>query len=355
MTTAYLTDPRTHAHSLPEHPEHAERLQAVESRFNEAGLPDRLFCLTPEPAAEEHLLAVHTPAHLQMLADAEKRQYALIYGGDTYIVPASYQAARLSAGAAIRAVDVVLKGEADNALVAMRPPGHHALPNRPMGFCLLANAAIAVHYARETYGVERILIVDYDVNHGNGTQDIFYEDPNVLFVSTHQHPFYPGSGRVNETGEGQGRGTTVNIPLPAGYGDAALARVYEQVLWPIAIRFAPEIIFVSAGFDCHWDDPLAGMTLTLTGYAHLTRELVRMADTFCGGQIIFLLEGGYSLPAVSYGMLNIAYALLGEAQIVDPLPLPDSLKQYQDRLPPLNGLLTQIREIHALQSDMRIV
>jgi acetoin utilization deacetylase AcuC-like enzyme len=345
MTTAYFTDPRTHAHDVPQHPEHAGRLRAIEARFAETGIQERLHCLTPDPATDDQILTIHTQAYLQTLVDIEQEKRPILYGGDTYILPESLFAARLSAGAAIQAVEAVLRGDADNALVAMRPPGHHALPHRAMGFCLLANVSLAARHAQAAFDVERIMIVDYDVHHGNGTQDIFYDDPYVLFFSTHQSPFYPGTGLIHETGSGRARGTTVNVPLRAGYGDDALARIYEEVLWPAAMGFVPEIILVSAGFDTHWNDPLAGLTLTLTGIDHLTRELITMANTFCGGRIVFILEGGYNLDVVSHGMLNVAFALTGDGRISDPLPLAEKIRTMQEKLPAIDGLLAQLSSI----------
>ncbi len=349
MTTACFTDPRTNAHNLPDHPEHAGRLQAIEALFQQTGMADRLRCLTPDPATEDQILTVHRPEYLTLLAAVERDRRFTMYGGDTYLTPASYQAARLSVGAALGAVDAVLRGEAANALVAMRPPGHHALPDRPMGFCLLANAALAARHAQLVHGVGRILIVDYDLHHGNGTQDIFYDDPDVLFISSHQSPYYPGTGYVDEIGYGAGAGATINMPLPAGHGDASYARLYEAVVWPAATRFRPELILVSAGFDCHWGDPLGGMRLTLACYDHLARELIRMAGALCAGRIVFILEGGYNLQALSYGLLNVAGALLGDPPgAIDPLPMPASLARQVRSPAGLDPLLADLRRLHHL-------
>jgi acetoin utilization deacetylase AcuC-like enzyme len=349
MTTAYLTHPSHIAHHMADHPERADRLLAVEAALAGAALDSRLQRIDAEPAEEADLRRVHTADYLALLADVARRQRHVLFGADTYAGPESYAIARLAAGGAIQAVDRVLGGEARNAMVAVRPPGHHALPDRAMGFCLLANVALAVRYAQAVLDVERIAIVDYDVHHGNGTQGVFYEDPGVLFVSTHQSPFYPGTGALEEVGSGAGAGTTVNVPLRAGYGDAAYARVFEAVVTPAVRRFRPELILVSAGFDAHWDDPLGGMNLTLAGYDCLSRDLIRLADELCEGRIVFVLEGGYSLPAVAHGVLNVVYALLGDATVSDPLgEIPADHLEAMSRLPAISELIETVRRLHGL-------
>ena len=218
------------------------------------------------------------------------------------------------------------------------------MPDHGMGFCLLGNVGIAVRYAQKQYGLERILIVDYDVHHGNGTEAMFYDDPSVLFISTHQYPLYPGTGALTDTGSGKGQGFTINIPLPGGSGDANYRQVFEQIVWQAAERFQPQLILVSAGFDAHWADPLAGMYLSLTGYAYLANEVLRMAERFCGGKIVFVMEGGYNLNALSGGMSDIARLLLGDAPI-DPLgPAP-----HHHREPDISALLEALKKLHRLE------
>lgn len=344
MTTVYVTHPRYVEHDLPGHPEHAGRIRAIWQQLDTTGLSNRLRRLEAQPVAEEWVAAVHTRPYLDLLNKIERIQDQITHlNPDTYIGPNGYTIARLSAGGVVQAVEEVLSGRARSALAAVRPPGHHAMPGYSMGFCLLGNVPIAAHYARQVHGIKRLMIVDFDVHHGNGTEAMFYDDDGVLFISTHQYPFYPGTGAAEDTGRGRGRGYTINIPLAAGHGDRSYAAIFERVVWPAAARFQPELIMVSAGFDAHWTDPLAGMRLSLTGYAHLTRELIRMADQFCGGKIVFALEGGYNLEALAHGVRNIAHALLGEDEISDPLGPPRF-----DREPDAEPLIAQLRSIHAL-------
>jgi acetoin utilization deacetylase AcuC-like enzyme len=341
MTTAYITDPRFAAHTLTGHSEYAGRLTAIQEALDRHGVTERMVRLAATEATEAQLRAVHTADYLQLLAWTET-QKGLMLGPDTYVLPQSFGVARLASGAAIRGVEAVLNGEADNALVCERPPGHHATAQMGMGFCLLGNVAIAARHAQNAHGLKRILIVDYDVHHGNGTQDVFYADPSVLFVSTHQYPWYPGTGAVDEIGTGEGVGATVNIPLQAGVGDDGYALIYEQVVWAVARRFQPELILVSAGFDAHWADPLGQINLSLKGYDYLTRQLILMAEALCDGRIVFVLEGGYNLNSLSHGVLNVAYALLGDSQLVDPLG-PAKGKE-----PAVGPLIAQIKQLHHL-------
>ncbi len=345
MTSVYVTHSRYIEHNLPGHPEHAGRIRAIWSQMDNTGTSDRMKKLEPEAASEDMLLAVHTPDYLKLLAWIdETKQSRVNLDPDTYAGPTVYEISRLSAGGVVLAVDEVLGGYASNGLAAVRPPGHHAMPGHGMGFCILGNVPIAVRHAQKTYGIQRIMIVDYDVHHGNGTEAMFYDDNSVLFISTHQSPFYPGTGALTDTGRGEGVGYTLNMPLSAGHGDASYAALYEQIVWPAAERFKPELILVSAGFDSHWTDPIAGMRLSLTGYAHLTRELIRMADQLCGGKIVFALEGGYNLDALSYGVENIAHALLGDETVNDPLGQPKDGRSEPDVTP----LIQQLKQIHGL-------
>jgi acetoin utilization deacetylase AcuC-like enzyme len=318
-TTAYVTHPDYRLHTLDSHPEHAGRIEAIWQLFETSGILSRLMPITPAPATPEQIARVHLPRYVDFLRQSADRGGGML-DPDTYLLPVSFEVACLAAGGLVAAVDAVVAGQADNGLVVVRPPGHHATPSRAMGFCLLNNVAIAARHAQagET-AIKKVMIVDYDVHHGNGTQDVFYDDPDVLYVSTHQYPHYPGTGALTDIGEGAGRGATINMPLRAGVGSEGFRLLYEKVLWPAARRFHPDIILVSAGFDAHWADHLAMLQLDLMGYADLTRQLIGMAAELCQGRIIFALEGGYDLGVLANGMLNVAYALQGMDEISDPL------------------------------------
>ncbi len=331
-TTAYLTHPDYRLHTLQGHPEHAGRIERIWQVFEGAGILEDLLVPDFEPATVEQLARVHDVRYIELIERAAERGGGML-DPDTYMLPVSYRVALLSAGGVIGAVEAVLQGRADNALAVVRPPGHHATPTRAMGFCLFSNVAIAARHALATdETVERVMIVDFDVHHGNGTQEIFYDAPDVLYVSTHQYPYYPGTGALTDIGTGKGQGATINMPLRAGTGNQGFRLLYERVLWPAARRFKPDLILVSAGFDAHWSDPLAMLQLDLKGYTHLTRELIRMAGELCDGRIVFALEGGYDLEALSHGMLNIAYALKGRDEIADPVGDIDMPQQQVDDL-----------------------
>ncbi len=343
MPTAYLTDDSFVKHDFPQHPEHAGRIKAVWQALDAAGLTDQLLRLPPSPAADEQILAVHSAEHLQDLVAVAQGNRMVRLDPDTYALPVSAEVARLAAGAVIGAVDAVLSADAGNALAIVRPPGHHATTSRQMGFCLLNNIAIAARHAQSRYGIERVLILDYDVHHGNGTNDIFYADPSVLFISTHQYPFYPGSGALADIGADDGTGATINIPLSAGQGDIAFRSLFAEIVRPAIERFQPELMLISAGFDAHWVDPLASMQLTLAGYDYLARECIELAERLCDGRIIFVMEGGYDLTALAQGWCNIARALLGQDEVSDPYGAPRT-KISADIQPLIDGL----RRIHRL-------
>jgi acetoin utilization deacetylase AcuC-like enzyme len=341
MDTAYVYHPVYLEHNQPSHPENARRLEHILQTLEEQDILGRLRLLEPRPATEDELLRVHTQRHI-----ASVRQVAERGGGymdmDTYVSPRSFEAALMAAGGVIGAVDSVLRGDIGNAFALVRPPGHHATAGRAMGFCLFNNIAIAARAALVRDGIERVFITDFDVHHGNGTQDIFADDPDVFYFSTHQYPYYPGTGAMRDIGRGAGGGTVLNVPLPTHVGDQGYARVFSELAWPLAERFKPDLILVSAGYDGHWSDPLAHMNLSLAGYAHLQRELVRMADQLCEGRIVFALEGGYQLDALAYGVSNAFYALLGEDTLVDPLgPSPRPERS-------LDTLIEDLQDVHYL-------
>jgi len=277
----------------PERPERAETLEAVAARFREGGGT----VLAPRLATDDDLARVHTREHIAGLV--ARRGRATMIDEDTFTSPDSDEIARLAAGAVLTAVDHVLDGPAGSrALALVRPPGHHAEADKAMGFCLYNNIAVGAAYARSR-GLSRVAIVDYDVHHGNGTQAMFYEDPSVLFVSSHQYPFWPGSGAANETGRGAGEGFTLNVPLTMGDRDEVVERKYAELVLPRLHQFQPELLMISAGFDAHEMDPLGQLRMTAPGFARLTRALLDVADECCEGRAVLVTEGGYDLQALS--------------------------------------------------------
>ncbi|RRR76385.1 MAG: histone deacetylase [Candidatus Viridilinea halotolerans] len=341
--TVILSDPIFDTHTWLGHVEQAERLVAIRNAIASSGLNRDLHHYEVHPALESDLQAVHTPRLL-----AQVRRLASYGGGqfdsDTYVTPDSWEAATLAAGAAVGAVDAVAGGEVRNAFALVRPPGHHATPSRAMGFCLINNIAVAARYAVRRLGVARVAIVDYDVHHGNGTQDIFYDDPHVLFCSTHASPFYPGSGSITEMGDhAAAPGTTLNVPLPFGTGDRGYRRAFEQVIVPAIRAFRPELIMVSAGFDAHWSDPLGPMVLSVTGFARLNQIILDLADELCGGRVVMSLEGGYNLDALAACVVASLRQLIGRSPGQDAIgqveaPEPDAevnrvIDILQDRHP----------------------
>jgi acetoin utilization deacetylase AcuC-like enzyme len=298
--TALLYDPVCREHLAGRtHPECPERLDAVLRGLGEAGLLNRLARVDARAATEEELLLCHTREYLSTAKRDVESGRPYLSTGDTDIAPNSWEVAARAAGGVLNAVDAVVSGKARNAFCAVRPPGHHATRNRGMGFCLFNNVAVAARHAQRKHGLERMLIVDWDVHHGNGTQDIFYSDPSVFFFSTHQWPLYPGTGRADETGEGAGRGTIMNRPFPAGAGRAEILGAVQDSLLPAAERFQPDLVLISAGFDSRAGDPLGRFTLTDRDFADLTRAAMEIADRYAGGRVVSVLEGGYNLEGLA--------------------------------------------------------
>jgi acetoin utilization deacetylase AcuC-like enzyme len=289
------------------HPERPERLDAIRRGLRDAGLEKRLTALASRPATEEELRRVHTAGHVRSVAASEGR--TVRFDPDTQAGPRSYRASLRAAGAAVDAVERVLDGEIDRAFCLCRPPGHHAEADAAMGFCLFNNVAVAAAHALAA-GVRRVLVVDIDVHHGNGTQHMFEDDPRVLYVSSHEFPFYPGTGGLNEVGRGAGEGFTVNLPMPAGMGDTDYARVYREVVEPVGRAFDPELVLVSAGFDAFGGDPLAGMRLTARGYREVIQACIDGAPRARGP--VVLLEGGYGPEGLALGAAAVAAGLLGD-------------------------------------------
>ncbi len=292
------------------HPEAPERLRAILARLESDGLVDRLVRLEPAPADDRWITEIHTASYLADLHARSPASGHVALDPDTALSARTLQAAYLAVGGALVAADAIMAGRADNAFCAVRPPGHHAERERAMGFCFLNTVAIVTRYLQRRHGLERVLIVDWDVHHGNGTQQAFYDDPSVLFFSTHQFPYYPGSGRATEQGEGAGAGYTINVPLPAGQDDGAYRSIFQRVLIPAADAFKPDFLVISAGFDAHRDDPLAGMGLTEDGYADLTGLLTDVAARHCRGRLLSCLEGGYHLEALAGSVQRHVLALM---------------------------------------------
>src|SRR5687768_16275049 len=303
MSLILVSSPRFVDHVTPaghpERPERAETMEAVAARFAEQGGT----VLEPRLAIDDDLARVHTPEHIESIVELRGR--AAKIDEDTFTSPDSDEIARLAAGAVLTGVDAILRGAPrSRALVMVRPPGHHAEADRAMGFCLYNSIAVGAAYARAK-GCARVAIVDYDVHHGNGTQWMFYEDPTVLFISSHQYPFYPGTGAASEQGRGPGLGFTLNIPLDAGAMDAEIERKYQQQVYPKLREFKPDLLMISAGFDAHELDPLGQLRMTTAGFGRLTRALFDEADALCQGRVVVVTEGGYDLAAVSQCLATI--------------------------------------------------
>jgi acetoin utilization deacetylase AcuC-like enzyme len=292
------------------HPERPERLQAIVAKLRAQPVPGTRL-VAPSPAPLEVALRVHTPAYVQRVSAMRGKRAS--FDADTHTSPASVDAAFLAAGAAVEAVEAVLDGRARNAFAFVRPPGHHAEPGRAMGFCLLNNVAIAAEHALARPGIERVLIVDWDVHHGNGTQAAFYGRRDVLFFSAHQSPFYPGTGALEEHGTGEGEGFTMNVPIAAEATDGDYRRMFADVVFPAADRFAPDLVLVSAGFDAHRRDPLGGMALSAEGFADLCATMKMIADAHAGGRLVLVLEGGYDLEGLADSAHACVQVLAGAA------------------------------------------
>jgi acetoin utilization deacetylase AcuC-like enzyme len=309
--TLVLTDPKFLDHDPgPGHVESPARLDAIMGELARAPIAG-VRIETPRAATTAEIEAVHSASYRARLARLDG-EYAEL-DPDTAVSPGSWEAASLAAGAAVGAVEAVMNGRAANAFALVRPPGHHARPAKAMGFCLLNNAAVAAEAARRA-GAERVLILDWDVHHGNGTQEIFAGRDDVLYMSVHQYPFYPGTGASEEIGVGSGKGATVNCPLPAGQDDADYGAVFHDLFLPLGRAFDPELIIVSAGYDAHLRDPLAEMRVTERGFAAMTSVIAELAEEACGGKLVLLLEGGYDLGALALSVRASLEALTGRRE-----------------------------------------
>jgi acetoin utilization deacetylase AcuC-like enzyme len=289
-----------------DHPDRPERFDAVKNGLERAGLVVCMKRAAPRVATMDELLLCHTAEYLDTARRDVESGIPFLSTGDTEITPNSWDVALRAVGGALAAVDAVATGAARNAFCILRPPGHHATSDRGMGFCLFSNAALAARYAQRKHGMARVLIVDWDVHHGNGTQEIFYEDPSVFFFSTHQWPLYPGTGRADETGDGAGLGTTMNFPFPPGAGRREILGAVQDHLLPAAAGFRPDLVVISAGFDSRVGDPLGRFTLEDEDFADLTRAVMGITD----GRVVSVLEGGYNLAGLGSASAAHAEALL---------------------------------------------
>ncbi|MFW6181198.1 MAG: histone deacetylase [Spirochaetota bacterium] len=338
VTTGVVRDPIYLEHDTGTyHPESPRRLQVLYRMLDEEPLPS-LCQVSPRRAGLEEICYVHTESYVRHVASLENRARASL-DPDTLLSPRSFQAALFAAGGVLSGIDLVMEGELDNGFALVRPPGHHAEADYGKGFCIFNNIAVGAEHALRHHGVERILIVDWDLHHGNGTQHSFYQDNRVLYFSTHQYPYYPGTGGVHETGTGAGEGFTVNVPMEIGCGDGEFYRVYSSILEPIARCFAPQLVLVSAGFDAYMVDPLGGMELTPAGFAALARLVMGIAADHAGGRLLLALEGGYNLEGLQECVKQVLKQLAGE-----PLPVsPDLLVQRADSR--VERTIQQVREV----------
>jgi acetoin utilization deacetylase AcuC-like enzyme len=299
--------------------------------------------IAPRDATWDELTLVHVPLLVEHLSELRPGARPIWLDADTYVSERSYDAALKAAGGVLAAVDAVMDSAVDSAFCFVRPPGHHATPTQAMGFCLFNNLAVAAAHLLERRGLDRVAIIDFDVHHGNGTQDIFYNDGRVLYFSTHQFPHYPGTGRMEELGEGAGAGKIINVPMQAGSGDVEALRAYREVCAPAVQRFRPQFLLVSAGFDAHFADPLAHLMFSCRGYHEIATLLKDLAAETCDGRLVYALEGGYDLDAISWSAGACVRTLLGEPFESDPLGAAPDV-----RGPDIGPVIAEVRRIHGL-------
>lgn len=313
-TTGIVQDVKYMEHGAGfDHPESPERLRAIYAMLKLPAMAGKFTNIPSRPATIDELASIHRVAYIDSVAATAGRPYTLL-DPDTATTTESFTAARLAAGGLLNAIDSVVDGAVDNAFALIRPPGHHAEANAAMGFCLFNNVAIGAMHAITKHHMERVLIVDWDLHHGNGTQHSFYDDNRVLYFSTHQYPYYPGTGALEENGRGAGLGYTINVPLWPGAGDARYVNIFRKILQPVALQFKPELILVSAGFDIYEHDPLGGMKVTPEGFACLTRVLLNIADACCQGRLVMTLEGGYHIQGQTEGVKRVLQEMVDETR-----------------------------------------
>ena len=340
VKTGIVRDERYMLHDMgPFHPEKPERLEAIYAMLDEEEMAGKFQAIQARPATKEELGFIHETSYIDYIEATQGKEKTFL-DPDTQASADSYDAAILAAGGLCEAISMVNDGQVHNAFALVRPPGHHAEKDRAMGFCIFNNIAIGARYAQRSLNLKRVLIVDWDVHHGNGTQHAFEEDSTILYFSTHQSPFYPGTGSFEQTGRGEGEGFTVNIPLSAGMGDLEFLGIFEKILRPIALDFQPEIILVSTGFDTYVDDPLGGMRVTPSGFAAMTRSIMQVADLSCHGKMVMTLEGGYNPEGQAECIKRV---LLEMAGLTETRPL-DQLDGGDQRI--LDKIIKEVRKFH---------
>jgi acetoin utilization deacetylase AcuC-like enzyme len=340
--TGIVKDERYLEHVMdPGHPESPERLKVIYKMLQEPEMKNLFETVKPRPATREELEMVHAPSYIDLIASTAGKAYYRL-DMDTSTCAKSYEASLYAAGGFLELIKTIMEGKLDNGFALVRPPGHHAERDRAMGFCLFNNVAIGAQYAMKNYSLKRILIVDWDVHHGNGTQNSFYEDPRVLYFSTHRYGFfYPGTGGAREVGKGKGEGFTVNVPLSTGGNDSDYGNIFETFLKPIALEYQPELVLVSAGFDTHYDDPLGGMEVTENGFARMTQILMEIAEATAQGRLAITLEGGYDVN----GQSRSIKAVLKELAQLSTLDKNHCLEKEKNDYSRVERFIHQLKEI----------
>jgi acetoin utilization deacetylase AcuC-like enzyme len=346
MSVGYVSDKIYQQHDTGDHVEGKDRLTAIESVLEKTGVKEELTPVAARPATIDEIAAVHDRDYINSL------KCEIEMGGgwldpDTYASRGSWDAALYAAGGLMNAVDAVMDKAVDSAFALVRPPGHHAVRSHQMGFCLFNNVAIAAKFALHNFDIKRVLIIDFDVHHGNGTQEAFYSDNQVLYFSTHEYPWYPFTGSAEETGRGSGLGYNVNVPLEADLGDKEYLQVFNEILTPVTRRFAPDLMLVSAGYDAHWQDTISNMNVTTMGFAKMAKVLKAISDEVCLNRLVCTLEGGYNRTALAYSVAATIELMLGHAEVQDPLGAPPMA--YSPRN--FDGFIQNIRNIHNLSGS----
>jgi len=298
------------------HPESAKRLEAIYKMLDAPDMKDKFTLIEPTSATLEEIGMIHEEWYIEAVARTAGKAHTYL-DPDTETSPESYETARLAVGGFNNAIDAVVRGDVRNAFAFVRPPGHHAEADRAAGFCLFNNVAIGAMHGIQKHQMKRVLVVDWDLHHGNGTQHSFYEDPRIIYFSTHQYPYYPGTGSLQEIGRGAGKGYTINVPLRTGPGDNEFVKIFRTILHPVALEFRPEMVLLSAGFDIYYKDPLGGMKVTPRGFACLARVLLDIADACCGGRFAITLEGGYHIGGLTDSCRTVLNEMRGDTRVAE--------------------------------------